>query len=237
MAIAVLVAALGGAIAGGAAMAQTDLQPIGCTSSGSALIKHGPRTQPVVALTFDDGPSRFTTPILNALTAAGIKATFFPTGAEIAGREAILQQLFASGMEVENHTFTHADLGNGGPTATEEMTQASDAIRNAIGFTPCIFRPPFASVGGDLVARARELGMSTVGRDVDPSDWETPGTKAIVTRVLKRTKNGSIINLHDGGGSRRQTVAAMPKIINKLRARGFSFATVSELLGYPLVFP
>jgi peptidoglycan/xylan/chitin deacetylase (PgdA/CDA1 family) len=140
------------------------------------------------------------------------------------------------GMEIENHSFTHADLGNGGPIATTEMRNATRRIRAVIGYTPCIFRPPFAVQNADLIRRARSLGMSTVGRDVDPFDWQEPGTDAIVSRVLDRTRPGSIINMHDGGGTRSQTVAALPRIIKGLRDRGYRMTTVSKLLGYRPTF-
>ena len=151
---------------------------------------------------------------------------------EVSGREALLRQELNAGMEIGNHTFTHADLGNGGPAATSEIQRATDRIRGVLGFTPCLFRPPYRSIGNDLLPRVRRLGMTMVNGDVDPSDWETPGTATIVQRVLAKTRNGSIVILHDGGGDRSQTVAALPAILRTLEQRGYRLTTVSDLLGY-----
>jgi peptidoglycan/xylan/chitin deacetylase (PgdA/CDA1 family) len=113
------------------------------------------------------------------------------------------------------------------------MQQATDVIQDVLGYTPCIFRPPYDSVGDDLTQRARALGMSTISGEVDPRDWELPGTDAIVSTVLDNVKNGSIVILHDGGdGPRTQTIAALPKILSTLADRGYKFVTISELLGY-----
>jgi peptidoglycan/xylan/chitin deacetylase (PgdA/CDA1 family) len=119
-----------------------------------------------------------------------------------------------------------------------------DRIRAASGYTPCLFRPP----GGGLkrssrvdaaakVAKtsavaiaAHKLGMTTVLWDVDPQDWGTPGTGAIYSRVVSATNPGSIILLHDGGGDRSQTIAAVPGIIHTLRSHGYHFVTVPQLL-------
>ena len=105
-------------------------------------------------------------------------------------------------------------------------------IRRVTGFTPCLFRPPGGSTGADLVARVRALGMTSVLWNADPFDWRMPGTAAIVARVLAQAGPGGIILNHDGGGPRGQTLAAAPAIVAALRARGYTFVTVSTLLGY-----
>ena len=87
-----------------------------------------------------------------------------------------------------------------------------------------------------LISEARGMGMNTIEWDVDPTDWSTPGTDAIYSRVVSQTKPGSIILMHDGGGPRGQTLAALPRIIHTLRGRGYKFATVPDLLGLQPVF-
>jgi peptidoglycan-N-acetylglucosamine deacetylase len=210
-------------------------QPVGCKAAPGKVLDNGSRSKKMVALTFDDGPSPYTTRILDLLKGAGAKATFFPVGQEIKGREKLLRQEFAAGMEMGNHTYTHADLGNGGQLATDEITKQTATIRSVLGFTPCLFRPPFRSMGNDLVPRVKRLGMVLVNGDVDPSDWEMPGTETIVQRVLDGAKNGSIVIMHDGGGDRSQTVAALPTILKTLKQRGYTLTTVSNLLGYKQV--
>lgn len=215
-------------------------RPTGCTSKGSSVISHGPRGRKLVALTFDDGPSAGTSNLLVILKANKTKATFFPQADKLQGRLTVVKRTVAAGHEFQNHSLTHADLGSGGPEASSEMSKATDAIRKATGFTPCAFRPPFDSVGGDLVKRARAEGMSTVAWDVSPRDYEEPPASDIVTRVLAETRPGSIIVMHDGeaGGvsTRPQTRKAVAKIIRTLKRRGYTFVTVSKLLGYRQTF-
>jgi peptidoglycan/xylan/chitin deacetylase (PgdA/CDA1 family) len=215
-------------------------RPTGCTSSGSKLISNGPRGKKVVALTFDDGPSGGTGKLLSILKANSVVATFFPQADKIEGRLAVVKRAVAAGHEFQNHSLTHADLGNGGQAATDEMRAANDAISAATGFTPCVFRPPFDSYGDDLIKRARALGMSTVKWDVSPADYEEPPAADIISRVLDGTKPGSIIVMHDGEAmgesTRPQTRKAVPTIIKKLKSRGYKFVTVTTLLGYPLTF-
>ncbi len=87
-----------------------------------------------------------------------------------------------------------------------------------------------------MIANAGALGMRTITWDVDPSDWTSPGSGAVYSRVVDATRAGSIILMHDGGGNRSGTLAALPSIIDTLRARGYGFATVSELLGQRLLY-
>ncbi len=87
-----------------------------------------------------------------------------------------------------------------------------------------------------MISTAAALGMRTVTWDVDPSDWTNPGSGAVYSRVVGAARAGSIILMHDGGGNRSGTLAALPAIIDTLRARGYGFATVSELLGKRLIY-
>ncbi|HEX5910541.1 MAG TPA: polysaccharide deacetylase family protein [Thermoleophilaceae bacterium] len=209
----------------------------GCKSKpGLSVVKNGPRTKKRVAITFDDGPSPGTSRLLSVLEAGNVKATFFPMGNKLDRRPGVVKRAVREGHEFQNHSHTHADLGNGGSQATEEMRKATTAIRGATGFTPCVFRPPFDSVGGDLTRRARALGLRTVAADVLPLDYEDPPAGTIVSRVLDATRPGSIIVLHDGqadgDGSRPNTTAAVATIIKRLKARGYRFVTVTKILGY-----
>jgi peptidoglycan/xylan/chitin deacetylase (PgdA/CDA1 family) len=111
------------------------------------------------------------------------------------------------------------------------MDETADRIQAATGFRPCLFRPPGGAYDSRVVSDAHSLGMTTVLWDVDPTDWKRPGADAIYSRVVSNTQPGSIVLMHDGGGDRSQTVAALPRIIHTLRERGYRFATVSHLLG------
>jgi len=203
----------------------------GCTPRGAAQVRQGPRSKQV-ALTYDDGPSSITPRFLATLRRLAVPATFFMLGQQVAANPGIARAVLADGHEIGDHSWNHADLGGGGPGATAQLEHTNAVIRRVTGFTPCLFRPPGGSTGADLVARVRALGMTTVLWSADPFDWRTPGTSAIVQRVLAQSGPGGIILDHDGGGPRGQTLAAAPAIIAALRARGYTFVTVSTLLGY-----
>jgi peptidoglycan/xylan/chitin deacetylase (PgdA/CDA1 family) len=121
--------------------------------------------------------------------------------------------------------------------ASESLRETNRLIHAATGFEPCDFRPVGGHVTPALVGRAHEEGMVTVDWDVDPRDWSNPGTRAIASNVIRNAHNGSIVVMHDGGGSRGQTVAALPKILSHFRHRGYEFVTVAELLGHEFTYP
>ena len=130
-----------------------------------------------------------------------------------------------------DHTFTHPDLlTSGGVRGQLQETIAT--IRSLTGYTPCVFRPPTATTTSRWSQTARSLGLATVLWNVDPSDYTQPGSGAIVARVLAQVRPGSIIVSHDGGGPRAQTLAAYPRIIGALRARGYRIVTIPQLLGF-----
>jgi beta-N-acetylhexosaminidase len=135
------------------------------------------------------------------------------------------------GDAIGDHSYTHHVLAAGGPVARHELRWTNALIRRYAGADPCIFRPPYGATSARLVTAARRQGMTTVTWDADPSDYIRPGARAIANRVLHQVRPGSIVLMHDGGGYRDQTVAALPAIIERLRARGYHFATVPRLLG------
>jgi peptidoglycan/xylan/chitin deacetylase (PgdA/CDA1 family) len=202
-----------------------------CSATGPSFRLYGPRGRRVVALTFDDGPSSYTPAILAILRAERVPATFFLIGNQVRARADLVRRELAEGHMIGNHTWNHAVVAGGGLFARGELTRTQDVIHEVAGFTPCLFRPPYGAVSHALAAVARSLGALTINWDVDPQDWHTPGTGAIEARVLRAVQPGSIVLMHDGGGYRGQTVAALRPIIRTLRKRGYKFATVDELLG------
>lgn len=184
----------------------------------------------LAALTFDDGPSGYTTAVLDVLRRERVHATFFVLGKEIGGHEAVLRRVLSEGNEIGDHSWNHADLAAGGPAAQQELQRTREAVRRATGYTPCTMRPPYGATSGALVGLARSLDLVSVLWNVDPQDWSDPGTGAIVARV-DILRPGGIAIMHDGGGPRGQTVAALPTIIRTLRGRGLRLVTVRELLG------
>ena len=111
------------------------------------------------------------------------------------------------------------------------MRETNQLVRRATGFEPCLFRPPGGHVDAAVVAAASSESLTTVTWDVDPRDWTDPGAAAIRSRVTEAVRPGSIVALHDGGGDRSQTLAALPGIIRDLHRRGYKLVTVTTLLG------
>jgi peptidoglycan-N-acetylglucosamine deacetylase len=130
-----------------------------------------------------------------------------------------------------DHTWSHPDVSGGGAFASGQITSTASAIQRATGFRPCLFRAPYGAVSPSLIGLAHGLGLTTIQWDVDPRDWSLPGSRAIYSRIVGAARNGSIVLMHDGGGPRSQTLAALPGIIHTLRARGYGFVTVTQLTG------
>ena len=200
-----------------------------------------------VALTFDDGPSDEWTPkILDILKAKGVKATFFIIGENGETNPSLVKRIYAEGHEIGNHTFTHPNLGLTSDEVTRVEINATQRLVEALtGRSMRLFRAPFF---GDAepttpneilpISQAQKLGYVSVGLRVDPDDWQHPPAKLIVQRVLERMSDadpetrGQIVLLHDAGGDRAQTVAALPELIDALRAKGLEIVPVSQLAGW-----
>jgi len=209
-----------------------DVVVSGCRRSGAGQVSRGPSGSKRVALTYDDGPSSYTPAFLRELRKLGVPATFFIVGQLVSSNASTVRAMLRDGNMVANHSWNHADLGGGGAGASTQLRDTNAAIRRATGFTPCLFRPPYGSTGSDLVSRVNQQGMTSVLWSVDPLDWRTPGTGAIVNTVVGQTQGGGIILSHDGGGPRSQTLAALPQIVRALKGRGYKFVTLTDLLGY-----
>ncbi len=207
------------------------VRAIGCTGGRRGLVRNGPRGQKVVALTFDDGPSTYTPGFLRVLRRKHVNGTFFELGQEVSGNASLMRKILAEGNEIGNHSTHH----NAYP-GYADLAFTSARIKRLTHFRPCLFRPPYGAVNSGVVSAAAQAGMRTVTWDVDPTDWATPGTGAIYSRVVSAARPGSIILMHDGGGNRSETLAALPRIIDNLRHRGYRFKTVSALLGNRLIY-
>lgn len=207
------------------------VRAVGCTGGSTGLVTNGPRDRNVVALTFDDGPSDYTGDFLRVLREKDVEATFFEVGQVMPGHEEATRQILAQGSEIGDHTMDHVELPDYG-----QIAGAASRIRSYTHFQPCLFRPPGGAVNDGVIATAGSLGMRTVNWDVDPRDWSSPGSEAIYANVVGHVRPGSIVVMHDGGGPRSETLAALPRIIDTLRGRGYRFATVTELLGGRILY-
>ena len=200
-----------------------------------------------VALTFDDGPDPEWTPqILDILRAEHVPGTFFVIGSNAEAYPELVRQMVEDGHEVGNHTFTHPNLSETPPRVVELELNATQRLFQALtGRSMRLFRPPYL---GDAeptdeeqivpVQVAQDLGYITVGEHVDPVDWELPGADKIVGRAMRLVHGAkpnlprNIILFHDAGGDRSQTVAALPILIEKLKAEGYRFVPASGLVGF-----
>jgi cellulose synthase/poly-beta-1,6-N-acetylglucosamine synthase-like glycosyltransferase/peptidoglycan/xylan/chitin deacetylase (PgdA/CDA1 family)/spore germination protein YaaH len=200
----------------------------------------------LVALTFDDGPDPDWTPkILDILKARHVPATFFIVGENALTWRDLLEREVREGHEVGNHTYTHPNLAQTSNAITRiELNATQRLVQAFTGRAMRLFRAPFFGDAEPTTADeivpvmvGQDLGYLSVGLHVDPGDWKRPGVQAIVDRTVagvlasNEERSGNIVLLHDAGGNREQTVAALPLIIDQLRARGYRFVPVSRLIG------
>ncbi len=188
-----------------------------------------------VALTFDDGPwPGSTDAVLAQLVAAKVKATFFMVGQTLKSRPEIGRRVLAAGMEVGDHSYSHKYLVNDPPdVVTREIAWGASTIEDILGVRPVWYRPAGGFVTPFVFSEARRLHLRVVLWTIDPHDYRRPGVKVIARRVLDNVRPGSVVLMHDGGGDRSQTVAALQVILKGLAARGYSMVTLSELYSKP----
>jgi peptidoglycan/xylan/chitin deacetylase (PgdA/CDA1 family) len=198
----------------------------GCTERGPEVVAHGPSGGHRLALTFDDGPRRWTAPILRELNDTHARATFFEEGRHVPGNQSVMREILHSGDEIGNHsTWHHAFPGPADLARTDRL------IYGATGFEPCLFRPPYGLLTHHVIAGAARDGLQTILWSVDSLDDKEPGVRAIDREVIDHAHAGAIVLMHDGGANRRQTVAAVPQVVRGLRERGYRLVTVAGLLG------
>jgi peptidoglycan/xylan/chitin deacetylase (PgdA/CDA1 family) len=195
------------------------------------FVRAGLPRRRMIALTFDDGPSPYTQAIVRVLVRLHAPATFFIVGQQLAYFRAGLRDELRHGFVTGDHTENHPAL-NLMSTKLQYAQIRDDAVRmRRLGaLLPGLFRPPYGLYSARTLGILRRLDMLMVMWSVDPRDWLRPGTRVIVRRVLHAARPGAIVELHDGGGDRSQTVAALPAIIAGLRRRRYELVTVPQLL-------
>ncbi len=195
-----------------------------------------------VALTFDDGPDgTWTAPMLDTLKAYGAPATFFVIGNNVERRPGIMRRIVREGHEFGNHTWSHPNLSLVAPFLVRLEIAANARLLEAIlDRRSVFFRPPYfgdaePSTADELgpVLIASDMGYITVGVHIDSDDWKNPEPEAIVQAVLTDRYRGNVVLLHDGGGDRANTLAAIGPMIDSLRARGDTLVLLSTLAGVP----
>lgn len=196
-----------------------------------------------VALTFDDGPDpRYTPQILRILREHHVQATFFCMGKNATQYPAIIQQAWRDGNDIGNHTYTHPHIALVSPLRLEMEVNATESIFESLtGHMSLLFRPPYGDAPDSSRLAAEDTALLsslyqnhyvTVGMNIDPKDYLKPPPDVLVERIIQQLPGNHVILLHDGGGDRSATIAALPNIITALQARGYHLTTVSGLLGH-----
>ena len=196
------------------------------------VMSNGNQALPEIALTFDDGPDPVYGPqILALLVRYRVPATFFYIGNLVERYPEIAAQAERAGFVIGNHTWDHSELPLLSPDQVQsELSQTNDAIFKATGIRPTLMRPPYGAITPAIETQNAQDNLSTILWDVDPRDWARPSTDAITWNVLTNVHDGAIVLLHEGGGDRSQTVAALEQIIPALSQSGYHFVTVPQMI-------
>ena len=204
-----------------------------------------------VAITFDDGPDPIWTPkILDILKKYDVKGTFFMIGEVAQDNVAVMKRVYAEGHEIGNHTYTHPDISEISQGSVDlQLNLTEDLFGAELGVHPVYFRPPYSidqepdtNDQAAPIEHIQKLGYTIIGNKIDTDDWDEHPRKSpqeIIDSVFAQIKladtktwmRGSIILMHDGGGDRQPTIDALPKLIEALRAHGYTIVPVSQLVG------
>jgi peptidoglycan-N-acetylglucosamine deacetylase len=195
------------------------------------FVKEGGDRGRDIALTFDDGPGPYTPGVLSVLERLHVHATFFVIGEMLRYFSASVERELRDGDVVGDHTETHPELATlSAHDQHEELFEQIARIELLDGPRPVLFRPPYGSYNATTMRELRALHLLMVLWSADTGDYLQPGVSVIVERALAGAHPGAIILMHDAGGTRTQTIEALPTIIRGLRARGYNLVTVPEML-------
>ena len=200
-----------------------------------ACVWQGSRAGRRLALTFDDGPDPAWTPrVLDALGAAGVRATFFLVGERAERAPEVVRRMAAEGHEIGNHSWSHRSLWLCGPWATErQIHRTHDRLADLAGAPPRHFRPPWGMVNAAMFASLRRVGERCVFWSIQPEGQRPTAVERQVADVLGRARPGAIVDLHDAEGTPgapARLLQALPALCAGLRERGYALTTVADLL-------
>ncbi|MEV7869546.1 bifunctional polysaccharide deacetylase/glycosyltransferase family 2 protein [Streptomyces sp. NPDC088124] len=193
-------------------------------------------TDKTIVLTFDDGPDpEYTEKVLKILNDQDVPGTFFLIGSMVSRYPGVVRDMVDQGNEVGIHTFTHVDLSyQSAARVKREIAQTQLALAGAAGITTTLFRAPYSSTNDaidneswPIYRRLGALGYTSVFIDTDSEDWQEPGVSKIVEWATPRDGDGAAVLFHDAGGDRTETLKALPRYIEKMKAKGYTFTTVS----------
>ena len=203
------------------------------------IIRKGPEALSYIALTFDDGPDiKYTPKILDILKEKDVKATFFLVGKNVEKYPEVARKIQEEDHSIGSHTYSHKSLIPLSKTEIyKEIMKGEEIIQEVIGEKPTLFRPPRGVYTSYALKLLEENRYTIVLWDTTSEDWSEIRHTDIIKKVIRKTKNGSIVLMHDSGdifknfgGNRINTVKALPLIIDKLREEGFEFVTIDELI-------
>ena len=211
------------------ASAATQRQIRRMIAANAIFVKGGARGR-LVALTFDDGPSIYTPHLVRELRQLKAPATFFEIGSQIHRYSALVANMTKLGFAIEDHTWNHPDLTRVSSTQLQgQLLWTKNAIFKATHVYPQFFRPPYGAQDARVRRAAGGLGMVTTVWSIDTRDWSRPGAAAII-HAAEQVRPGGIVLMHDGGGNRSETLAAVPVVVRYLRAHGYTLVTIPQLL-------
>jgi peptidoglycan/xylan/chitin deacetylase (PgdA/CDA1 family) len=210
---------------------QAEEKAINSVLSYTPVVVRGGYKGNEVALTFDDGPGPYTQRLVSALEALHVPATFFVVGAEERYFSAGTLQELRSGYIIGDHTETHPMMATlSAHDQREQLLEQVYRLELLGAPVPRLFRPPYGSFNATTLKELRAQHMLMILWSTDTGDFAKPGTEVIVRRALEGAHPGAIILLHDAGGDRSETIAAIPAIVRGLRARGLRPVTVPRLM-------
>jgi peptidoglycan-N-acetylglucosamine deacetylase len=195
------------------------------------FVREGSGSGHDVALTFDDGPGPYTPGVLSVLERFHVHATFFVVGRMLEYFSSSTVRAIEDGDAIGNHTEDHPALAQLSlRDQREQLAEATARVELVGGHPPVLFRPPYGSFNQTTLRELKARHLLMVLWSTDTDDFRQPGVEAIVSTALEGAKPGAIILMHDGGGNREQTIAALPEVIRGIQAKGLRLVTVPELL-------
>lgn len=185
----------------------------------------------IIALTFDDGPwPKYTEQVLNILKANNVKGTFFVIGNNMKNMPEVGKRIVTDGHTIANHTWNHWYHRLSPSVAAKEINDTEEIIYKVTGVRTNLFRPPGGVLGNGPAAYASSKKYSVIMWSADSNDYKRPAPSRLLGNVMRFSKPGGIVLMHDGGGVRDSTVKALPEMIKKFKQQGYRFVTIPEML-------